>query len=64
MTLIDPKECAKLLKTDERTLAVWRCTKKVNIPYIKIGSKVLYDLDDLDAYLREHKVNCEDFNFD
>ncbi|MCQ2966326.1 MAG: helix-turn-helix domain-containing protein [Alphaproteobacteria bacterium] len=64
MTLIDTKECAKLLKTDERTLAVWRCTKKVNIPYIKIGSKVLYDLDDLHAFLSQHKVNLEDFNSD
>lgn len=49
--LLTSKEAAQHLRLAERTLAVWRCTGKVNIPYIKIGGRVLYKKTDLDLFI-------------
>lgn len=38
------------------TLDNWRSTKKVKIPYIKVGGRVYYDKADLDAFLANCKV--------
>lgn len=38
------KTTAKLIGVKEGTLAVWRCTKRYNLPYYKIGSNVRYPL--------------------
>ncbi len=40
--LVPPCVLSKEIDTTEGTLAVWRCTKRENIPYLKIGSKVRY----------------------
>ena len=37
-------------------LAVWRCTKRYNLPYIRVGAKIMYDVDDLVAFLQSRKV--------
>ncbi|MDP9124277.1 MAG: helix-turn-helix domain-containing protein [Pseudomonadota bacterium] len=37
-----PKEVADLLHIKPATLAVWRCTGCVKLPYTKVGSKVRY----------------------
>jgi hypothetical protein len=39
-----------------KVLTVWRCTKRYDLPYIKVGGKVLYDVDDLLAFLESRKV--------
>jgi len=36
---------------NHKTMAVWRSTKKVNIPYVKIGRNVRYRKSDLDKHL-------------
>jgi predicted site-specific integrase-resolvase len=40
--LMTPAEVADLLHIKPATLAVWRCTGRVNLPYTKVGSKVRY----------------------
>jgi hypothetical protein len=40
--LVSPDDLAKELHTTVGTLATWRSTKRVNLPYTKIGNKVLY----------------------
>jgi excisionase family DNA binding protein len=52
-----PKEAAEYLGLTVDTLADYRCRRTVNIPYIKIGSNVLYDTDDLDRFLEAHRVD-------
>jgi len=37
------------------TLAVWRCTKRYDLPYIKVGHTIKYDMDDLIAFLESRK---------
>lgn len=45
--LLSRSEAAKILCVKVETLASWACTKKYEIPYVKIGSKVLYKYSDL-----------------
>ena len=40
--LVSPADLAEELHTTVGTLATWRSTKRVNLPYTKIGNKVLY----------------------
>ena len=46
---------ANYLGVAASTMVVWRCTKKVLIPYSKIGGRVVYARADLDRFLEENK---------
>ncbi|HZR31199.1 MAG TPA: helix-turn-helix domain-containing protein [Terriglobales bacterium] len=55
--LLDPLAAAEFLGLDSAgTLAVWRCTKRYDLPYIKVGHKIMYDVADLLAFLESRKV--------
>lgn len=41
------------------TLEVWRCTKRYNIPFIKVGRLVKYRKSALDAFLESRTVGEE-----
>lgn len=49
--LLCPKEAAKIIGVSEGTLAVWRCTKKYPIPFVKIGTRVRYKSDDINRWI-------------
>ena len=55
--LLDDEEAARFLDVSPTTLRTWRCRKRYLIPYLKIGGKVRYDLDDLIGWLASRKVN-------
>lgn len=40
--LLTPAQMAEFLGVTPGTLAVWRCTKRYALPYIKIGRSVRY----------------------
>jgi hypothetical protein len=40
--LLTPAQMAKMLGVSVGTLAVWRCTKRYPLPYIKVGGAVRY----------------------
>lgn len=44
-------EAAEALGITTQTLANWACTGRVQIPFHKVGRKVIYLQSDLDAYL-------------
>ena len=46
-----PSEAARHLGVKEKTLAVWRCTGRYNIPFLKAGGKVVYFETDLDDWI-------------
>ena len=49
--LVTTEEAARLLDLKPSTLTNWRCTKRVNIPYVKIGGRhVRYRLEDVRAF--------------
>src|ERR1035441_9296391 len=49
------ESAANYLGVAASTMVVWRCTKKVQIPYSKIGGRVVYSREDLDRFLQENK---------
>lgn len=51
--LLDDKSAAALLNVTTGTLSVWRCTGRYNLPFLKIGSKVRYRRNDLEAWLEK-----------
>lgn len=53
---IPHREAAEYIGVSENTLSVWRCTKRFDIPYIKVGSKVFYWKKDLDTFLESQTV--------
>lgn len=50
------REAAELLRTTTATLATWRCTGKVELPYAKLGSTVLYKRSDIEEFVDSNYV--------
>jgi predicted site-specific integrase-resolvase len=51
--LLTPEDAAKRLHVTTGTLAVWRSTGRYKIPFIKVGSKVMYRAIDLEQFLND-----------
>jgi len=49
-------EAAKYMDVAPNTLNVWRCNKRYNIPFVKVGGRVKYRKEDLDAWLASRTV--------
>lgn len=55
--LLSRREAARYLGVKEQTLAVWKCTRRVSIPVIRVGRLIKYRRADLDLFLN---ANTED----
>lgn len=51
--LLTPVEVAQMLGISITTLAVWRCRRRYRLPYVKIGSRVMYRLQAVEDFLCE-----------
>jgi hypothetical protein len=51
--LLDEKQTAVAVKLKQGTLAVWRCTGRVALPYIKVGRSVRYRVGDIRDFLQK-----------
>lgn len=49
--LKDASTTARLLGISPGTLAKWRCAGIDSPPYLKLGRKVLYDMNEVDRWL-------------
>ncbi len=49
--LLTPRETGKALGVTEGTLAVWRCTRRYPLPYVKAGRLVRYRATDVAAFI-------------
>ena len=49
--LLTTEEAAELVGLAPQTLAVWRCKKRYDLPYVKIGNRVRYRPEDIAAWL-------------
>jgi len=56
--LFGNEAAAAYLGVTPRTLEVWRCTKRHQIPYIKVGRLVKYRQSDLDTWLTAQTVGA------
>lgn len=54
---LTPRQTAELLNVPEATLAVWRCTNRVVLPFFKLGSHVRYRRSDLEAFIIKNLHN-------
>jgi hypothetical protein len=54
--LIDRNQAAKYLGIEPQTLAVWACNKRYDLPYIKVGRRVMYQLSDINAFIDRNRV--------
>lgn len=50
---LDNCEAIKYLNTSETTL--WRLRQSGELPYSKVGTRLLYNRSDLDAFIERHK---------
>lgn len=50
-------EAARYLNLSPGTLKKWRCTGEQDIPFLKIGRRVIYKKADVDAWLVKHERN-------
>lgn len=54
VSLITETEASKKLGISVATLRTWRCTRRVNIPFVKLGKSVRYRPEDLDEFVQNN----------
>jgi predicted site-specific integrase-resolvase len=50
-TLLTPKKAAETLGVAIGTLAVWRCTARYPLAFVKIGRRVMYREQDINDFI-------------
>ena len=58
--LLTPQQVADIIGINKGTLAVWRCTKRYPLPYVKFGGAVKYKPEDVEAFIALRRVDIED----
>ena len=56
-TLKSRQEAASYLNIKPNTLAVWGSSGRYDLPFVKIGRRVMYRLEDLDAFIARNTVS-------
>lgn len=54
--LLTEAEAADYLSVEPQTLCAWRCTRRYNLRFIKVGRLVRYRFEDLEAFLESRTV--------
>ena len=54
--LLTRKEAAKYLGCTAGTLAIWKCTKRYPLPYVRIGRNIRYRLSDLMDFIENNTI--------
>ena len=49
--LIPPEYTAEILGVSTGVLSVWRSTGRYNLPFVKVGAKVMYRPEDIQAFI-------------
>lgn len=49
--LLNRGQAAEYISVQPQTLAVWATTGRYGLPFIKVGRKVFYKIDDLNTFL-------------
>ena len=57
--LLTEAEVAAYLGVEPQTLCAWRCTKRYNLPAIKVGRLVRYRPEDVEAFLESRTVGAQ-----
>lgn len=61
MKKVEPREllterdaAARLGLKNHNTLSVWRCTKRYNLPYVRVGRHIRYDAAEIEKFIRRN----------
>ncbi len=52
LELIDDEELCSRLRVDRRTTWRWRTRKRSPLPHVRLGGRILYDLDAVERWIR------------
>ncbi len=52
--LLTPSQTAETLGVTIGTFAIWRCTGRYPLAFVKIGRRLMYKLSDLETYINSH----------
>lgn len=55
------RDAAEYVGLAEATLVTDRCTRRLGIPYLRLGRKILYRQHDLDAWLESRVVRPTEY---
>ena len=56
-----PEEAAHQLGlTNSNTLAVWRCTKRYDLEFVRVGRLIRYKQEAIDRFIEENTVRTGD----
>ncbi|TVO78505.1 MAG: helix-turn-helix domain-containing protein [Sedimenticola selenatireducens] len=55
--LLEPETTADLLGITAGTLQVWRSTGRYNLPFVKVGGRVMYRAEDVQAFIERRLHN-------
>jgi excisionase family DNA binding protein len=55
--LVSRRDAARYLGVSEQTLAIWKCTGRYSLPFVKIGRLVKYRKLDLDRFISRNLAN-------
>jgi hypothetical protein len=58
--LLTERQAAEFLHVVPGTLAGWRSTGRVRLPYTKIGRSVRYNVGDLERFARDRTIHAEE----
>lgn len=56
--LLTEAEAADYLSVEPQTLCAWRCTRRYNLPFIKVGRLVRYRPEDVETFLNERTIGA------
>ena len=56
--LVSPTDAAAMLGVTVATLAIWRCTRRYPLPYVKVGRSVKYRAADLEEFILSRTVGA------
>jgi len=56
--MLDIKQCAEFLNVSISMIR--KLVRKNKIPYNKIGAKLLFSKNEIDKWLLDHQINCEE----
>jgi excisionase family DNA binding protein len=57
--LLTREQAANYLGVTTSTLAVWACTKRYDLPYVKVGRLCKYQQSILDAFIERNTIGGE-----
>ncbi|RLW64044.1 MAG: DNA-binding protein [gamma proteobacterium symbiont of Stewartia floridana] len=56
-TLIPPGQAAQTLGISIGTLQVWRSTGRYNLPFVKVGGRVMYRTEDVQSFIERRTID-------